>query len=190
MTSTYNVLGVIEKTLLKTPAMYRYIGVISKVFLATAGQQSWKQKDIITKEPIRRLIFVMPASAAFIGLDIQNPFSYQKFGLNEITFYRNGFATAMSTRDNMRLYFNSLGALAFIKSGQGIYLTDFPRHYTMVFDLTSNQEATHDFIHPELTNSSLLVELKFSAALPNIIEILFLGDIFSTVCSKNAPSMS
>ena len=59
MTVSDIVLGAIEKTLLKTPAMYRYNKVISKAFLATAGQQSWKQEDIFTKEPIRRLIVAM-----------------------------------------------------------------------------------------------------------------------------------
>ena len=43
----------------------------------------------------------------------------------------------------------------------------------MVFDLTSTQEATHDFIHPELVNSSLLIEIKFDSELPNEIEIFF-----------------
>ena len=193
MTVSDNVVGAIEKTLLKTPAMYPYNEVISKAFLATAGQQSWKQEDIFTKEPIRRLIIAMSASAAFIGTNTENPFSYRKFGLNEITVYRNGFATAgtpMSTRDDKRLYFNSMGALAFIENGHGISLADFPRHYIMVFDLTSIQEATHDFIHPELTNSSLSVELKFGAALANNIEIIFLGEKCSTVYIDSARNVS
>ena len=193
MTVSDNVVGAIEKTLLKTPAMYRYNEVIPKAFLATAGQQSWKQEDIFTKEPIRRLIIAMSASAAFIGTNTENPFSYRKFGLNEIIVYRNGFATAgtpMSTRDVKRLYFNSMGALAFIENGHGISLADFPRHYIMMFGLMSTQEATHDFIHPELTNSSLSVELKFGAALANNIEILFLGEKCSTVYIDSARNVS
>ena len=46
----------------------------------------------------------------------------------------------------------------------------------MVFDLTSTQQASHDFIHPELTKSSISIELKFSAALPNNIEIFIIGE--------------
>ena len=46
----------------------------------------------------------------------------------------------------------------------------------MVFDLTSTQEASHDFIHPELTNGSVSVELTFARALADKIEILFLGE--------------
>ena len=138
-----------SKTLLKTPAMYRYNEVISKAFLATAGQQSLKQEDIFTKEPIRRLIVAMCRSDAFIGTNKLNQFSYQKFDLNEIIIYRNGFATAgtpMSTTDNKRLYCNSMAALAYVENCYGISLSDFPNHFIMVFDLTGTQEATHDFI--------------------------------------------
>ena len=193
MTVSDNVLGAIEKTLLKTPAMYRYNEVISKAFLATAGQQSWKQEDIFTKEPIRRLIVAMCRGDAFIGTNTLNPFSYRKFDLNEIIIYRNGFATAgtpMSTTDNKRLYYNSMAALAYVENGHGISLSDFPHHYIMVFDLTSAQEATHDFIHPELTNSSLSVEFKFGAALPRNIEIFFLGEKCSTVYIDSSRNVS
>ena len=49
MTVSDNVVGAIEKTLLKTPAIYRHNEVITKTFLATTGQQSWKHEDIFTK---------------------------------------------------------------------------------------------------------------------------------------------
>ena len=41
----------IVQTLLKTPAMYRYNEVISKVFLAAAGQQSWSRRTFSRKNP-------------------------------------------------------------------------------------------------------------------------------------------
>ena len=156
MTVSDNVVGTIEKTLLKTPAIYRYNEVITKTFLATTGQQSWKHEDIFTKEPIRRVIVALCVGTAFIGINTANPFHYQKFGLRVITIYRNGFATAgtpKSKTDNKRLYYNSMSALAYVENGHGIPLSEFANHYIMVFDLTSTQEATHDFIHPELTNS-------------------------------------
>ena len=75
----------------------------------------------------------------------------------------------MLTNDKKRLY--SMGALAYVENGHGIPLSDFAHHFIMVFDLTSTQEATHDFIHPELKNSSLSVEQKFDTDLPRNIEI-------------------
>ena len=43
MTVSDNVVGAIEKTLLKTPAIYRYNEVITKTFLATTSQHSRKR---------------------------------------------------------------------------------------------------------------------------------------------------
>ena len=43
---------VVEKTIMKTPAIYQYNEVITKTFLATSGQQCWKKEDVITKEPM------------------------------------------------------------------------------------------------------------------------------------------
>ena len=175
MTVSDNVVGAIEKTLLETPALYCYKEVITKRFLATAGQRSWKHEDIFTKEPIRRLIVALCRSNAFIGTNNINPYHYQKFDLSEITVYRNGLATAgtpMLTNDNKRLYYNAMSALAYVENGHGIPLIDFEHHFLMDFDLTSTQEATHDFIQPELTNSSLSAELKIDTDLPNNMKFL------------------
>ena len=35
----------------------------------------------------------------------------------------------------------------------------------MVFDMTSTQQASHDYFYPELTNASISVELLFTAGL-------------------------
>ena len=76
----------------------------------------------------------------------------------------------MLTNDNKRLYYNSMSALAYVENVHGIPLSDFAHHFIMVFDLITprqhTQEATHDFNHPEIANSSLSVELKFDTHLP------------------------
>ena len=51
----------------------------------------------------------------------------------------------------------------------------------MAFDLTSTQEALHDIIHPELTNCTISVELKFDAPLGENVELLFMRERASTV---------
>ena len=83
-----------------------------------------------------------------------------------------------------------MSALAYVENDHGISLDDFPNHYILVFDLTSTQEATHDFIHPELTNSAISIELKFDAGLTNNIEILCLGEKSSTVYIDSARNVS
>ena len=184
MTVTSHVLSAIEKTLLKTPAVYRYTEVLPRTFLATAGIRSWSQEDIFSKEPVRRMIIAMSTNQSYLGTNRTNPFHYQKFNLNEIVIYRNGLpvvGTPISTTSDQRVYFNTLEALDFLdKGGHGILLADYPNHFILAFDLTSTQEASHDFIHPELTNCSISVELTFGTPLSDNVEILFLGERSST----------
>ena len=78
-----------------------------------------------------------------------------------------------------------MSAIAYVENGHGIPLSEFANHYIMIFDLTSTQEATHDFIHSELTISSLSVELKFDAALAHNVEIIFLGEKASRFSKKH-----
>ena len=44
----------------------------------------------------------------------------------------------------------------------------------------STQEASHDFIHPELTNCSFSVELTFGTPLADNVETVFLEERIST----------
>ena len=177
-------LTAIEKTLLKTPAVHRYTEVLPRTFLATTGIRSWSHEDIFSKEPVRRMIIAMATNQAYLGTNRTNPFHYQKFNLSQIVVYRNGqpiVGTPVSTTFNHRIYFNTLEALDFLdKGGHGITLDNYPNHFILAFDLTSTQEASHDFIHPELTNCSISVQLTFDGALAANVEILFLGERSST----------
>ena len=60
-------------------------------------------------------------------------------------------------------------------------LSEYPNHFIIVFDFTSTQQASHDFIHPELTNCLISYEHMFSAALPSNIEIFIIGEKASTI---------
>ena len=193
MTLNDDVMSAIEKTLLSSPASYPYFETIKKTFLASAGLHSWKQEDIFSREPIRRLTICLNTNEAFLGNNRLNPFHYRKFGLEQIYIYRNGLPVAdspISTDDDKGLYFNTISDLAYIDNGHGIKLSEYPSHFLMVFDLTSTQQVSHDFIHPELTNSSITVELKFSAALPNNIEIFIIGEKTSTIYVDSARRVS
>ena len=96
----------------------------------------------------------------------------------------------ISTADDKRLYFNTKSDLAYFDTGHGISLTDYPNHFIMIFDLTSTQQASHDFIHPELTNCSISVELKFSVALQNKNESFIIGEKASTIFVDSARRVS
>ena len=96
----------------------------------------------------------------------------------------------ISTNHGNHLYFKTISDLAYTDNGHGISLTDYPNHFIMVFDLTSTHQASHDFIHPELTNCSISIEPKFSAALPNNIEIFIIGEKASNIFVDSARRVS
>ena len=102
------------------------------------------------------MIIAMTTNRAYLGTNRTTPFHYQKFGVSQIFIYRNGLpivGTPISTVSNQRLYFNTLETLDFLdKGGSAISLSDYRNHFIMTLDLTSTQEASHDFIHPEMTN--------------------------------------
>ena len=193
MTLNDGVMSAIEKNLLSSPASYLYFETITKLFLASTGLHSWKQDDIFSREPIRRLAICLDTNEAFLGNNTLNRFLYRKFGLEQIYIYCNGLPVAdspISTDDDKCIYFNTISDLVYIDNGHGLKLSEYPSHFLMVFDLTSTQQASHDFIHPELTNSSISVELKFSAALSNNIEIFIIAEKTSTIYVDSARLVS
>ena len=80
--------------------------------------------------------------------------------------------------------------LAYNDNGHRVSLSDYPKLFIMVFALTGSQQASHNFIHPELTNCSISIELKFSVALPTKIEFFVIGDKSSTIIVDRAQRVS
>ena len=192
MTLNDDVVSALEITLLSSPASYPHLETITKTFLVSTGLQSWKQEDVFSREPIRRLAICLNTNGAFLGSKQLNPFHFPKFNLEQICIYRNGLPVADSpikTTDDKRLYFNKMSDLAYIDNGHGIKLSEYPRHFILVFDLTSTQQASHDFIHPELTNCSIAIELKFSVALPSN-KLFVIGEKASTIFIDSARKVS
>ena len=124
-----------------------------------------------------------------MGAKRTNPFHYQKFGLNSITVYRNGYpiaGTPLESENDKKIYLNSLEALAFEQHGHGIPFADYSNHYLMVFDLTSTQQASHDYLHPELTNASISISLRFSQRLQTTLKFFFWAERASTIYIDSA----
>ena len=74
-----------------------------------------------------------------------------------------------------------LKLLIYLNTSHGISLANYDNHYTMAFDFTSTQEASHDFIHPESVIRTISVELKFDEGLSNNVELIFMAECASTV---------
>ena len=89
--------------------------------------------------------------------------------------------TPLATDDEKRVYSTTMDALAFGYHGHGILFTNYTNHFVLVFDLTSTQQAFHDFLYPELTNAAVSLELQFSAALPANTGVFSSGEKASTI---------
>ena len=106
-------------------------------------------------EPIWTLAICSNTNEAFLGNTRRNLFHSRKLDLEQIYIYRNGLPVAdypTTTTDDKRLYFNTISDLANIDNGHGRSLNDYPNQFIKVFDLTSTQQNSHNFIYPELTN--------------------------------------
>ena len=124
-----------------------------------------------------------------MGAKTENPFHFRKFDLESITVFRNGYPiaeTPLLTDDDKKLYLNSLEALAFHSHGHGVPFDEFSDHYVLVFDLTSTQQASHDYLYPELTNGSISIDLRFSKDTTDNLELFFLGEKTSTIYINSA----
>ena len=184
MTVTEHNFAAIETTLTKSNAFYHYTEIIPKTFLVSIDTRSWNHEDIFNHEPIRRFALVMVTNEAFLGAKTVNPFHFQKFDLQSITVYRNGYpiaGTPLQTEDDKKLYLNSLEALQFKAHGHGVPFDDYMNPYVLVFDLTSTQQASYDYLYPELTNTSISVDLRFKSDLGASVELFFLGEKASTL---------
>ena len=62
-----------------------------------------------------------------------------------------------------------------------ITIDDFKDHYVLVFDLTSEQDATEKCHYPELVGKPLRRELNFTNPLENVTELIVLGERISSV---------
>ena len=112
-------------------------------------------------------------------------FPFPKFILNSTTIYSNVSSVArtrLETESDKKLYLKSFEALAFGQHGHEVPYNDYVDHYNTVFDLTSKQQAFHNYSYPELTNGSIYFNLRFSAQLTKGKEIFFVGENFSTIC--------
>ena len=168
----------LSKTLVTNPASYLYFETLTKTFQTSTGPHKYKGEVVFARELIRRLALCLNANEAFVGKNRQNAFHFQNFEPETIYIYRNGMPVAdspISKTDDKPLYFSKKSYLGYIDNGHGISLTNYQNHFKMAFHWTSTQQAFHYFLHRELANCSISVELNLSAALHNNIHTINIG---------------
>ena len=178
----------IERALSKSPAVYPHIEHLNKSFIIQAGQNCFVKENFFGTEPIRRLTMCMVRNSHFRGTTIAStPFSYGKFGLQKVEIQRGNVVplagTPMDTGNGTRLYYNTISALGFNRSGNGILMQDLEdNHFILVFDLTSTREASKSFtLFPELTGAGITLKPAFDAALTTAVELFLIGERFSQI---------
>lgn len=186
MTVTEPIHRSIQNALQKGPARYTYPDIQTKTFVIPAGQNQYIRENVFNNQPIRRIAFAMNRNADFTGTWTTNPFHYRKFGLREIRLTRAGHnLLTLNTEANVRPYRQTLQSLNFEQDGPGVSLTEYEDHFWVVIDTTSVLEANTEIYYPEIVGAGIRLELYFSAALTNTLELILLGEQLSTIYIHN-----
>lgn len=176
----------IERRLLKTPARYTFPEWEAKTFIMPANQNQIIKENIFSGKPIRTLAIAMNTNAQFTGTIDTNPFHFRKFNLQKVVISRDGETIVnLNTTNSGKLFYTTLKGLHFVHDSPGIRLSHYLNHYLMCFDLTSTLEANQEIHFPELTGGMLRLELYFSQANTEAIEVLILGETLPTVYIKS-----
>ena len=110
-------------------------------------QNCFVKDNVFGTEPVRRRTLCMVRNRYFRGTtNASTPFGYKNFDLNKVELLRGNslpFAgTPLDTQNDTRLYYNTVAALGFERSGNKITLEDCQaNHFYLMFDLTSTTEA-------------------------------------------------
>ena len=124
----------------------------------------------------------MNTNSAAAGSFHENPFNYQQFHLKELRIIRGGRAIiSLDTTSPCRTYVTTMKTMQFNEDFPALPLEDFKNHYTLVFDLTSLQDASEHLHYPELSGENLGLEMFFQFSLEQVTEVIDLGERLSNI---------
>ena len=110
----------------------------------------------------------------------------RKFGIKKMSLAVNPFEDSSLPCQPMLVLLTP----AFQEHAHGISFEEYANQYLFVFDLTSTHQASHDYLHPELTSASISISLRFDTAVAQITEVLLLGEAASTIYINNSRKVS
>ena len=149
--------------LAKTPAEFKHLDFLAKIYIIPAIQNQFNQKYILNSAPVRHIAIAMNAYSAFTGSYSENPFWYHQFDLRQIIIVKWAQPIVdFDTADNCALYVTTMKAMSFQDDIPSIPIDNFNDHYVLVFDLTSKQDATESCHYPEIVGEPLRLELNFT----------------------------
>ena len=114
-----------------------YWETLAKVFILPAQKIQGFKENTSKNTPVRRIVFAMNTSSAFIGSYTENPSWYRKFDLSYIRTFRIVQSTVVfDAADNCRLYVTTIKARNFQDDMLSILIDIFKNHHVLMFDLT------------------------------------------------------
>jgi hypothetical protein len=152
-----------------------------------AGQQSFVKENIFQGRMPKFLVVGMVRNAAFVGGFGNNPFNFEPFGVSYVGLFRDGECvperTPYDMRDNRhytRAYLGMIHALEQYNRNEnnGITLEDFTGGTMLfAFNLTPDLAAGGNSggCQQAYRNGNLRLEMKFRAALPAAINVIYYG---------------
>ena len=163
-----------------------YLEVPAKTFIvaATARQNQFNQENIFTNAPNRRICIAMSTNSAFTGSYTGNPFWYQHFDPRQNRILKVGQPIKnFDPADDFCLNITILKtkAMNFQDDIPSILKDNINDDYTLVFDLTSMQDAAEKYPYPELFVEQLTMQVNFTFPLQHVSELNLLGERMSLV---------
>ena len=170
----------------KSTAKYPINRLVTKVFTIPSGAFTVSKENVFLGQLPNRLTIGLVTNTAFNGSFTSHPFNFEHFNLNYICLHVGGRTIPAKPlrpdfKDSlyMRSYMNTLDTLGhlFEDGGNTISYEDFGRGFTLFcFDLTADQSSQASSYGQITQHGSLRLELQFSRALENTINILAHGE--------------
>ena len=174
-----------EKALSVGNAKYPIRRVVCKTFTIPRGNLDWNHQNLFQGQSPTRLVLACLDNDAFNGSYAKNCFNFKHYNMTSVKLYIDGqeqnirpitfnFAENQFIMGYMSLF--AATGKQFMDEGIDIKREEYSGGYTiMAFDLTSDM-AANDGHFSLVKNGSLRVELTFSQALPNTINLIALAE--------------
>lgn len=175
-----------ESGLLQNNALYPLQHMRMETFAVARGSHSFNRENIFLGKMPKFVVVAMVENAAFTGAFTKNPFNFQHFNVNFVGLYREGESIPyrhpydsidFANKRIVRPYMGMIQALEQFNrnDNNGITIDDYASGSTFfVYNLTPDLECGGN-CQQAYRNGNLRLEMKFSSALAESINVIIYG---------------
>ena len=155
-----------------TPVEFNYLETLAETFIIPGRQIQFVLENFFNDAPVRGIAHAKNTNSSFTKSYTENPFWYQQFEIRQIRILGgNQPIVDFDTADKFRLYVTTIKAMNFRGNLPSTSNKKFKDHYVLVFALISMQDAAKNCHYPELVGEPLILDINFTFALGNVIEL-------------------